>query len=357
MKNEFYPTSETAYSALKVHSLRIKRSIHHLLSVMQNDAGFEDPHLELAVETASKAVGFQPETHFYHGKLISSMKEQDRPAAEGICKNLIRSILDTRDGNPFCIATIGTDHWEGDVLGRAIQAASAESGLTARAMPVAPDAIGPEQANLRAGLNMLAAYHPSMHSELETLVRSIKLFTGRVTQGLTDTQVFGEIYVRIPRRCVDPVPYYVEHTVHETAHTYLNCLMASDPIVLNSADDRFPSPLRTDLRPMYAVYHATFVAARMALTFKIIFENTGESRWVKLLAEVSDETVRGFETIRNSGDLTARGKAIMIHIKYLLKQIAEMSVWRDFDFNKIQPHRCGAGVAQYSNLKSFLHSQ
>jgi hypothetical protein len=282
------------------------------------------------------------------------MKQQNQESAERECRSLLRSLADWTDDNNVRITSVGADHWERDVISRAVDSASRETGLDACVAPVDGEIFLVQSGHLKAALEMLARHDPSGYAELTTLIQCIKLFAGKVMQGLSDTQVFGEIYVRVPRDCVDPVPYYVEHVVHETAHTYLNCLMADDPMVANGADEQFPSPLRRDLRPMYAVYHATFVAARMALTFKRIYERTGEIQWAKMLAEVTDETIRGTRTIAASGKLTPRGETIIKSIRELLPQIAAMSAWNSFNFEKPVPHRCGAGVARYTDFQALL---
>lgn len=356
MKNGFYPSPEATQNAIDAHSKRIKRSISHLLRVMQNDAQFKDPYMERATEIVRISNRFHPETHYYHNKLITSIKNQNIRAATSECRSLIQSIMTQRHDDTIAIASIGTDHWEIDALRRAIDSAAVETGLDACALPVANEILSQQSTHLKQGLATLSQGDPSTHTELTTLIQGIKLFSGKVMQGLSDTQVFGEIYIRTPRDCVDPVPYYVEHMVHEAAHTYLNCLMADDPIVVNSVVEKFPSPLRKDLRPMYGVYHATFVAARMALTFKRIFEQTGDLRWIKMLAEVSDETIRGIKVIKGYGALTERGEAIIRDICELVPSIAKMDVWDSFDFRKPAAHRCGAGVAQYADFRSTISS-
>ena len=357
MKNEFRPSFEMAQNALATHSRRIARSIAHLLKIIENDAGFTDTRMRFALDVACKSRRFHPETHYFHNKLITAMKSQNREAAECECRRLINSLSNRVDENTINIESVGTTQWERCALNRAVTDATAETGLQAYAEPVPNDAFFQQSARLKTALELLSRYDPSGHAELVTLIRYVKIFTGKVVQGLSDTQVFGAIYIRVPRDCVDPIPYYVEHAVHETAHTYLNCLMADDPMVSNSADDKFPSPLRKDLRPMYAVYHATFVAARMALTFKNIFECTDDPRWAKMLAEVADETIRGLKTISSSGKLTSHGETIINDIKGLLPKIAEMPVWNNFRFDEIVPHRCGAGIARYTDFHKFLFLQ
>lgn len=357
MKSEFYPSSEIAQNALATHSRRIARSITHLLKIIKNENIFSDSRIQLALDATSKSNRFHPETHYLHNRLIIAMKSQSRESAESECRDLINSLITRIDDKIVNITPVGTAKWERCALDRAVTSASIETGLQACVTPIPIEVFSQQSTHLRAALKLLSHYDPSGHAELATLIRHVKLFAGKVVQGLSDTQVFGAIYVRIPRNCVDPVPYYVEHAVHETAHTYLNCLMAEDPMVANSVDAKFPSPLRRDLRPMYAVYHATFVAARMALTFKNIFQCTGEHRWAKMLAEVTDETIRGLKTISSAGNLTYRGKIIIKDIQGLLSQIAEMSIWNEFRFADPMTHRCGAGTARYADFEKYLSLQ
>ena len=51
--------------------------------------------------------------------------------------------------------------------------------------------------------------------------------------------------------------------VHEAAHALLLALSFGEPVVENDGSERYPSPLRTDRRPMDGIFHATFVSARM----------------------------------------------------------------------------------------------
>lgn len=49
MKSDFLPTLEAAQDALAAHSCRIRRSIVHLLKVMQSTVGFALPGLGMAI--------------------------------------------------------------------------------------------------------------------------------------------------------------------------------------------------------------------------------------------------------------------------------------------------------------------
>src|SRR5206468_121331 len=65
----------------------------------------------------------------------------------------------------------------------------------------------------------------------------------------------------------NPVPYYLEHIVHECAHQHLFALQLIDPVVLNDKNELFDAPIRLQKRPMDGIFHACFVLARMVRCF------------------------------------------------------------------------------------------
>lgn len=55
---------------------------------------------------------------------------------------------------------------------------------------------------------------------------------------------------------------YLPRLVHEYSHNLLFGLARNGPLVLNEPQERYPSPLRQQLRPMDGIFHAAFVSAR-----------------------------------------------------------------------------------------------
>jgi HEXXH motif-containing protein len=114
-------------------------------------------------------------------------------------------------------------------------------------------------------LALLEAAAPELSGEVRALIREIILVeTPAATFGASSFQIWGALFL-------DVKPYsnrveIAEAIVHETSHTLLFGLGMGKPLVENADEDRFPSPLRTDLRPMDGVVHASFVLARMHYT-------------------------------------------------------------------------------------------
>lgn len=67
--------------------------------------------------------------------------------------------------------------------------------------------------------------------------------------------------------------FVLDKIIHESAHQILLSVMIHDEVVLNSDDERYPSPLRTGLRTMNGIYHAAFVLYRIARFFNQIIKN------------------------------------------------------------------------------------
>lgn len=75
--------------------------------------------------------------------------------------------------------------------------------------------------------------------------------------------------------------FILDKIIHESAHQILLSVMIHDEVVLNSDDERYPSPLRTGLRTMNGIYHAAFVLYRIARFFNQIIKKTKYSIFLR----------------------------------------------------------------------------
>jgi HEXXH motif-containing protein len=109
-----------------------------------------------------------------------------------------------------------------------------------------------------------------VYGEFKALVRQIVLVTasegdaGAGFGGASSFSLWGAVMLNVDR-LGDRVEAAVK-LAHETAHCRLFGLAKGGRLVENDDAERYPSPLRQDLRPMEGVAHATYVTARMAYT-------------------------------------------------------------------------------------------
>ncbi len=117
------------------------------------------------------------------------------------------------------------------------------------------------------GLSLMQAELPELHAEITAIVHEILLGHAKPGStmefdGASHFQYWGLLMLN-PRHHKTPLAV-VEVLTHEASHSLLFGLTAREPLVHNGEDERYASPLRDDARPMYGIYHATYVSARMA---------------------------------------------------------------------------------------------
>lgn len=108
----------------------------------------------------------------------------------------------------------------------------------------------------------------------------------------------------------------IQTLAHESCHLHLFGAALDGPLVLNSEDERYPSPLRPDPRPMDGLYHATYVAARMYYAIARLLESGRLDKKLHVQAETDLRgNMRAFHdglaTIEAHGRLTELGNALL----------------------------------------------
>lgn len=123
--------------------------------------------------------------------------------------------------------------------------------------------------NIQKSIELIKLHDDDQYSEIEELVTDIKLFQGRVLRGDTSTYTFGSMWLRVPEPEDDQIGYWIEHIIHETSHLRLVVHFFYEKLVLNPMSETiFNAPIRDDPRPMYGIFHACFVLARMMRIFR-----------------------------------------------------------------------------------------
>jgi len=94
--------------------------------------------------------------------------------------------------------------------------------------------------------------------------------------------------------------------------------MNLDPLVLNADTERYSAPIRPDPRPLFGIFHATFVLARM---YRVL------SRWAvdggpPAVADAAEDALRrfrfGLRTLSEHGKLTDRGDQVVESLSRLV---------------------------------------
>lgn len=159
----------------------------------------------------------------------------------------------------------------------------------------------------------------ALFQELCHLVVQIVVFDDRGSSDMgaesaSSFALWGSVLVNM-RRSVHEL-YFLEALLHESAHLLLFGLCQEHPVVTNSWDERFASPLRSDLRTMDGLFHAAYVTARIhyGLT-KLKDCKAVDAALTGLIDErcaIRQGQFRGaVDVIRRYGKLTGHGRDII----------------------------------------------
>lgn len=193
-----------------------------------------------------------------------------------------------------------------------------------------------ELALARACIEQALAYletaNPAFHDEFCTLVREIVIARPDGSQrlsfgGVSSFTLWGAISLNYDAH--DGWPRYYQSLVHEAAHTLLFAIAREEPLVLNSPDETFGSPLRQDLRPMDGLFHAAFVSVREALALDALLcrhedECLLAEGEVGAVSNLLDGSVMAFwdcaGSLHRDGQLSPLGADILLECEVIMKR-------------------------------------
>lgn len=160
----------------------------------------------------------------------------------------------------------------------------------------------------------IAAADDEFHGEFESVVSGLRLFSGRGARGVSSPRAWGKILLRKPDpgpEADNPVLYYIDHITHETSHIILYAIMSCDPLITNGFTARYSAPIRPDPRPLYGIYHATFVLSRIAWVLSRYAKTAGSAQVDELLETTIERYRQGQEALSSHAELTNAGEHLL----------------------------------------------
>jgi hypothetical protein len=297
--------------SIKVYLAKIAQSLQIPLASQLKIIEMLDPHLR-----------FSPEIFSIYVRLRDAYPQKD---LHGIF-DALQSIKNLSSHHFYCLErryeTILTEGWETPFVAEMRARHPLDEGGDPLTLPIRmlPLVHWKEQdyppKELLEAEGLICELDEDLWKEFQTYVTRIKLFSGRVLEGVTSPRFFGNIYLRLPHPDEDSLLFYFEHLIHEASHLHLFAMMGEDPLVLNPDSERFSSPLRADKRPMSGIFHATFVIARIIRAFKKLTicypENT---KALAVLKHFEPLLFEGLATVDKHAKLTSNGRQIFLSME------------------------------------------
>jgi hypothetical protein len=296
---------------------RVADSLEHVADKIRGHLDFDEARFRRLTDGLRRGLRFPPTTFALYYDVVDAILENRLDAAQACLSELLNEVP---NGQPLSIIALDSES-----LGAGMAKRYARMLDTDAATPYAFEP--PSSSDLEAftpllddALQLLQRGCGKTHAELVEIVDQIVLCNGtNLTNG--DAFLAGSSFTLWGALCINPsapqtVRSLVETLAHEAAHSLLFGIQISGALVLNSDDERFPSPLRDDLRPMDGIYHATFVLARMHFAMMELLDSglLEEDDIEYAHAAVGrdhDNFVEGLRTIKEFGRLTPAGQKIM----------------------------------------------
>jgi len=158
-----------------------------------------------------------------------------------------------------------------------------------------------------AALDLISEVDPDLFGEFREYVTRVKLFSGRGYLGFSSPAAFGAVFIRSPEDAM--LEHFLEHLVHELSHLSLNVLMAHDPLLQNPSTPG-DAPLRSDVRPLYQVLHATFVLGRNVRVMRRVLARYPGGRFEAGLHDFEAQYREGLREVAARAEWTQLGERL-----------------------------------------------
>jgi HEXXH motif-containing protein len=175
------------------------------------------------------------------------------------------------------------------------------------------------RAQFERALSVLKRHAPQTYAELEIQISEFVPALGKPAGGMefdgsSSFERWGSILVNASLTKTDIE--LCEMIAHEASHNALFAMAPVDFHVENDPEERYPSPLRADPRPMNGLYHATFVLARMCFSMREIADSpTAPAALAQEARKLADASAamfaKGYEVVREHALFTPQGRKIM----------------------------------------------
>jgi hypothetical protein len=149
-----------------------------------------------------------------------------------------------------------------------LEALNRESPVDVEILPFHEELYLKNQQLLDQALDLILAAAPDIYGELTVWTSGYLFIRANHIKAGSSFDFSGMIYLE--QTAVQTLVDMIDFVVHESAHQYLHAISAQDPMLLNEPDERYTAPFRTDMRPVFGIYHAVLVLARILHVFKRI---------------------------------------------------------------------------------------
>lgn len=180
---------------------------------------------------------------------------------------------------------------------------------------------------LEKSLTFISKIDNELFKEINEIVREFYIFStdstdeNEIMYSGSDFNKLGTVFLNKDIFLKD-LYFSIDKIIHESAHQILLSIMITDEIVMNSDEERYYSPLRSEPRTMNGIYHAAFVVYRILIFFnKLYNKNINDLLAKEYLLNNINIFNECYSVIAKSAKLSQLGKKIITSCRNEIQDI------------------------------------
>ena len=259
---DFFPDATRAVSIDRRMHRELGASLQHVCEASRHALAFDEQGLARLVDHLLNGGQVGPSTFARYYELVEALMDDRAGQADRLFSELAGTVLSSPG---FQVVALGSPQL-GEDSERYTRMMNSDQSIELGFQAPDPIAAAAFEHRLQRGLALLDNALPELAGEIRAIVRQIVIAGSDPTKkmqfdGGSHFQLWGALFLNCNYHHDDIA--VAEVLAHESAHSLLFGFCTEEPLVENDDEELFASPLRTDLRPMDGIYHATFVSARM----------------------------------------------------------------------------------------------
>lgn len=322
----FVPDAERAQGLDRAMRQGLLDSLEYLAGVLPEENEAVAVGLEKIVRSGRAGACYGPNAFGLYYEATALLLREDWAAAIPVLEALASEApLDTSSLQVLPLDAVGDQSVVNRYVWMMDSDPDARFGFAKPAAPVADAATR----RIESAMQRLWEVTPNLAGEIEALVRQMILVgaapdASSQFAGGSSYSLWGALFLNADHHSDDMS--FIEAIAHESAHSLLFGFCVDEPLVRNADEDRFPSPLRQDDRPMDGIYHATYVSARMHWVLdQMIQSNTLSPDEAALATQKRAADQRNFfdglQVVEAHGALTKTGAELMSAAKHYMRDV------------------------------------
>ncbi|GGK33958.1 aKG-HExxH-type peptide beta-hydroxylase [Nocardia camponoti] len=272
--------------------------------------------VEAILPVVDPTAKLSPLLYVIHHDVRNGLQNQNAPAVGSALSRLIGAIEKGSGSAPsrLTAGNIVGDALDGSLIETIVRELPADGdGQLAQVLPARSAEYRRARRWFEEGLTVMQDVDPELFGELGQYGAELRLFTGTHARGVTSVKAFGQILLRVPDESeYEQGPlYFLDHITHETSHLALHSMMNVDRLISNGFTSVHDAPIRKDKRPLYGIYHATFVLSRIVRVLARVAKQVPSERCDRLRDIQLERFRKGHATVMGNAELTVAGRAVM----------------------------------------------